>query len=314
MRKQELMLTGKVDKYAHIFDKIAPSGIEFKPISEDERHALKLEETSNNLTDFFGFNVGSMEEFTSSFIEQHSEELKSTYENSIVKEDALSARTDEENEKRFVDSQFIFQRRVAESKDLTEPDFSKSTQYVASQNEPAYGEKLANNRFREMDRVQSRTTGFGQQPVRPTTASFGTPGASKPASPNQTTQNTGPRDAMDAFSDMNSEVQKVGRQHIKGWNDSVEDEAGYFEAYANSTPWWKKSLRKAKLFMKGKKGKITLKVGMLLALNMGMAVFSKRYQFENGKQMAAMFGFMMTSFFITRELSEEGIDLGGFGF
>lgn len=321
MRKQELMLTGKMDKYAHIFDNMAPVESEFKSISEDDQHAQILTETSNKLSEFFGFNVGSMDEFATSFVEQHSEELKDTYENSIVKEDTLSARTEKENEKRFQDSQFIFQRRVAESKNLTEPDWSKSTDYVMSQSEPGYGEKLSNNRFKEMERLQTRTAapaGFGQQTARPASTGFDNayrnPGTGTTTTNKQTTQNNEPRSAMDAFSDMNAEVQKVGRQRIKGWNTATEEEMGYFEAYAHNTPWWKKSLRKAKSFVKGKKGKITLKVGMLLALNMGMAVFSKRYKFEDGKQMAAMFAFMMTSFFITRELSEEGIELGGFGF
>lgn len=317
MRKNELALAGKVDKFKHIFDNLGPLESEIKSISDDEQHAQILQQTSGSLAEFFGIQGDfSIEEFTTSFVDNASEELKEKFESSITKEENLSARTEEENEKRYKDSQFIFQRRIAESKELTEPDWSKSTDYVISQSTPGYAEKLGHSSYKQLNQMnQSKpvTSGFGR-PAQPQTKGSTYATGSAQSNSTQTNEQTGPVDAMDAFGSMNAEIQKLGRQKIKGWNEKSEDEIGYFEAFARNTPWWKKSLRKAKLFIKGKKGKITLKVAMLLGLNMGMAVFSKRYEFENGKQMTAMFAFMMTSFFLTRELSEEGVDLGGFGF
>jgi hypothetical protein len=54
-----------------------------------------------------------------------------------------------------------------------------------------------------------------------------------------------------------------------------------------------------------------MKVSAVLALQLAMAIFGKKYEFENFMQLITMFSLMVGSFFLTRELAEEGLDVTG---
>lgn len=56
------------------------------------------------------------------------------------------------------------------------------------------------------------------------------------------------------------------------------------------------------------KARMMMKVGAMLSLQMSMAIVSKRYEFDNSKQMLTYLGLMMGVFYIGHELSNEGLD------
>lgn len=310
MSKQELMVTGVFDKYAHIFENLGKNvQTELKSVSYEEKHEEVLQARTNDLSDFFGFDIGSVENFTQSLMAEVGDELNDTYESSIVKQDKLDARTKEENEERFKESQFVFQRSVAEKQNLTEPEWSKSTDYVVEKDQPGYAQKMSNQSYKKMD--YATKSGYGTD----TKKGYQSGSSSSSWDKNKSAKTDEPTEATYAFGYMNNEVQNIATQRIPDWNrPSKEEASSHFEQYARNVPWWKKGIRKAKSFVKSKKGRITAKMAILIGMNMGMAVMSKRMKFENGQQMVGMFAFMITSFFITRELTEEGVNLNGFSF
>lgn len=311
MTKQELMVTGVFDKYAHIFENMGRNvQTELKSVSYDEKHEEVLQSRTNDLSDFFGFDIGSVENFTQSLMSEVGEELHETYEASIVKEEKLDARTKEENEERFKESQFVFRRAAAEKQNLTEPEWSKSTDYVVEKDQPGYAQKLSNQGHKKMEYASH--SGYGSDAKKGYQSSTSSNSWSDKKKTDKTDE---PTEATYAFGYMNNEVQNIATQRIPDWNKkSAEEASGHFEQYARNVPWWKKGIRKAKSFVKSKKGRITAKMAILIGMNMGMAVMSKRLKFENGQQMVGMFAFMISSFFLTRELTEEGINLNGFSF
>lgn len=335
MIKNELMTTGDRDKYAHIFDKLGPVKSDYIAPTNEEITEKQDHETISILSDLFDEDIGSMEFFTSDYADSWKDKedtiIKMTEEFSISA-DSLEARTEAENIERFEDSQFIFNRKIAEDKGLTEPDFSQSTEYVISQSTPEYAKKLGHNSYKRVEQVKA-SGGFGSQPNRSNTG-FGHPTpkhehvqsgyGSRGSVNNKTTPNKKAEavkhSANEVFPDINSAVVSIGSQPMPGWVKSAaevkkeQEERSYFEQYTKNRPWWKKALSNTKSFIKGKKGRVMLKFGTYLAMNLAMGVFSKRLEFENSKQMTAMFAFMMGSFFLSRELSEEGINMNGFGY
>ena len=101
------------------------------------------------------------------------------------------------------------------------------------------------------------------------------------------------------------EVMKNASQSVPGWRERPQDKYSW-----GRKPGWKKRIKR---FFKKKKVHIMAKVGMIMALQLGMAMIGKRYEFEGMGQMAVFLGMMMGIFYLTRELAEDGFDARGMG-
>lgn len=76
----------------------------------------------------------------------------------------------------------------------------------------------------------------------------------------------------------------------------------------------KRQINKFKAFIKTKRFRVTMKVASLIGLNIAMGVVTKQIQFENTGQMLALLGISVSTFYLSRELTEDGISFGNFAF
>jgi hypothetical protein len=92
------------------------------------------------------------------------------------------------------------------------------------------------------------------------------------------------------------------------WSKEKKPDEGWGK-YAKKS-WW----RKTKDFFKSKKGRVMVKVGLLMAMQLGMAIIGRKYEFGGFGQAAAFLGMMLGTFYISKELQAEGVNIpGGFG-
>lgn len=102
----------------------------------------------------------------------------------------------------------------------------------------------------------------------------------------------------------------IGTQRMAGWSDDKRYTKKLIEKenrYENSE--FKKQVNKVKHFLKSKRFKITAKVTALVCLNIVMGITTKTIEFESTRQMLTLIGISVGSFYISRELTEDGISL-----
>lgn len=342
MMNHDLALTGLAERHARFFTEQNPmeKPFEFPEFSSQEMLEAEQRETVTKLSEFFDMDFGSMDDVANTIGEAIMQDAEVQAKvNDHIKVEELTARTPEENLQRYHEAQHMFKRRMAKKDGLTEPDISRSTEYVLSQQTPEYAERMG---FTSQKKLQAQednrilntlksnvgnkrsyggnspsanvNTGFGTRKTTQTGRSgYGGNATNVTQQAPVGTGQEGENVSSQIFAEINDGAQHLSRQKFRAWSE-VDEKESAFEAYSHNLPFWKKGMRKVKKFFKSGKGRIMIKVSALLALNMAMAVFSKRYEFQNNKEMFAMFGFAITSFFISRELTEEGIDLGNFGY
>jgi hypothetical protein len=159
--------------------------------------------------------------------------------------------------------------------------------------------------------VHSRSTnyvagsgGFGARaPIHETYDQPRTTNTTYSGTPTGSGQPTGkPRHIYDDMGHIQKNIQNLAVTSPK-WNDEKRERS-----------WGKKSLwKRTKEWVSGKKGRIMIKFGALLALQLGMAVIGKKYSFENLWQASGFLCMMLATFFITKELQAEGFDARGVG-
>jgi hypothetical protein len=117
------------------------------------------------------------------------------------------------------------------------------------------------------------------------------------------TQQAGnPKHIYDDMHHINKNIQNIAATTPK-WNDDKREKSW------GKKGWW----RRTKEWISGKKGRIMIKFGALLVLQLGMAVIGKKYKFDNLWQASGFLCMMLATFFITKELQSEGFDARGVG-
>jgi hypothetical protein len=135
-------------------------------------------------------------------------------------------------------------------------------------------------------------------PVRPSNPSY----AGTSTTSGSTAQPAKPRHIFDDMGEISKKIQTLAVTSSK-WNDEKREKSW------GKKGWW----RRTKEFLGGKKGRIMIKFGALLALQLGMAVIGKKYSFDNLWQASGFLCMMLGTFFITKELHAEGFDPRGVG-
>lgn len=293
------LVGGEQGKYSHIFKDVDFDDRNYEVPSEDEQFAAEEAKALNVLADIFDLgpdiNMNDIEQFST----YQQEDADKTFAEKLVQkeEETLDTVTEAEREKEFDERQVVYERDSAEREGLTTPSWSQSTDQV-----------IDNSNRRSFADVNQSSSHLRQ-------ATGTTPSSSAPPIGGSTTSSStqrGTRKAGDEFQRMIGSIQRLAAQRTNNrWVDYKETEEEYFARFANNTPFWKRGMRKVRNFFKGGKGRITLKMGIVIALQLGMSVFGKKYEFENMGQMIAMFSFMLASFFMSRELAEEGLDVSG---
>lgn len=106
-------------------------------------------------------------------------------------------------------------------------------------------------------------------------------------------------------------AQDMAYAYVPDWNadqEVVQEATERIEKFeANPI---KRTIKKMKLLLKTRKFKITMKVGALMALNLATGVITKQVEFENIGQILTLLGISLSTFFLSRELAEEGISDG----
>lgn len=106
-------------------------------------------------------------------------------------------------------------------------------------------------------------------------------------------------------------AQDMAYAYVPDWNadqEEVQEATERIEKF-ESNPI-KRTIKKMKLLMKTRKFRITMKVGALMALNLATGVITKQVEFENIGQILTLLGISLSTFFLSRELAEEGISDG----
>lgn len=296
--------------------------------TNDEMYAAQVDSNMDLLASFF--DLGSPEEARMVF-----EEAARGQTNETI--DTIMSTTEKENEGRVQEDETIRAMSLEdankkygeEAGDVFDVPQSRFTPH---ENKDVVSENSGNNTYSSMER--SKQQNYYNQMNRSTSTTSSTSSStnnrSNQSSPlrsatsnsqsssnsNANRGNTGdePVRAMDYFGDMNSSIQRLAIQRTSGWNKDAEPEDEIISRSMRRAKWHKKAIYKAKRFFKTGKGRITIKMGIAMALQIAMGVVGKRYEFDNAGQMAMMFSMMLASFFITRELAEEGIDATGIGF
>lgn len=297
--RNALVTIGEGGKYGHIFDNMDFNKQDYVAPTEDEQFEKEREQQNAHLADFFDLGGGANEEIISRFMFDQEQETEVINAEKLVEdaEDELDVISEKEREKDFEERQFVYKRDAAQREDLIEPAWSNSSDQVVNANRPSYSDMTQ----RSSERLRSTSSSSAATGSSATTGSSSASGSAQ----------RGTRKAMDEFQRMNANVQRLGTQRTNGWTDYKETEEEYFSQFAKNTPFWKRGIRKVRNFLKSGKGRITMKMGIVIALQMAMAVFGKKYEFESMGQMAMMFSLMLASFFMTRELSGEGLDVSG---
>lgn len=304
-----LVLTGREEKYAHIFTSDSMEYKHQQVPTDDEQFAAENEASRKLFADIFGLSEDTPQDQIMSFLQGHKDEvLEANKDKDIpIPEEELTVMSDEQREKEYIESQNVFRRREveeAEEKGLTTPSFSKSTDDVVGS---ASREDLWNRSQEELYNQQQQRK-WDNKPTGARTE----PHVTRDTTSGTTPTGRQPRKAIDGFQDMNASIQRLGTQRSSVWRASkVESDEEYFAQFAKSVPWWKRQVRKGRNFMRSNKGRITAKMGIVLMLQMCMAVYGKKYEFEGKQQMFGMFTLMLASFYMTKELSEDGFDVSG---
>lgn len=286
-------------------DELLAQAPEDKELFETERV-----ETFGKINDFFGLSDDANPFEFIDFIETTTSTLEEKYQGNMFERqvDKVEAFTEKEVIERQEVPITTFERPRRKERD--EDSVERESREFRLDMERQSGGFTKRTEAEKNSRYGGMTSGY-------TKTSSGTNSyANRTSTANKTTtkkEDGKPSKAIDHFFSMNDSVQRVGASSVRGWTKKQEtDERDNYDKFGSPVRGWRKWVRKAKKIVKGNKGRIMLKVGATIALQFGMAVFGKKYEFENAGQMAMMFSMMLGTFFLSRELAEDGIDISGF--
>lgn len=221
-------------------------------------------------------------------IEQLEEETKKE----VIKEEQLKVETDDPFfEKKFEEEKSTFLRRRLEEKDTSatrQPEHSRSTNYVVnSSGNPAYGN--SGGYWSSGGYSSSSSNSTVNRPL------------STPAGPK----------AGDKSNIMNDLGRAMGNTQNVAWNTpklEPEQPKDGWEGYGKKN-WWQKT----KAWLKGKPGRVMVKVAGFMALQLGIALVSKKYVFDNWWQPVFFLSAMVGTFWMSKSLQQDGFDMRGLG-
>lgn len=313
----DLMVTGSNERFKDIFKNSEFSASNYQAPTEDDMENAEKQEALNVFAEFFDLGDGLKAEDTLEYLQSQADLAREENLKREKEQDPpppLEVLTEEEFEKEYEDSQYVYTQKRAEEEGVTPPDWSKSTDTVVDpdQRREHFDSVMNKSESKLRSSTQSSQSTNGNQWG---TSTGGYTGSARSESSGSQPKSDGTkRKAIDDFDRMHKSVQHVSfsGKNRDNWNQQApDDDEAYFAQFSSKVPFWKKGMRKAKRFLKSGKGRITMKMAVVIALQMSMAVFGKKYEFENAGQMAIMFSLMLASFFMTRELSQEGFDVTG---
>lgn len=266
-------------------------------ITNEELIAAERQDVDALLNEFFDFENG-----LDDLVENYKEDIEMLAEKNkddVIKRADLKANTEDPYHlKEYEKQRTVFSRKVLEDKKeslVGTMDYSTSTDYVKTdipKTSSGYATRSSNRSY-----GSSTSSTYGTK----STTSYGT-SSTKPNGPPKSGDEI---NLSDRISYVAENVMDVAIKPVKGWTDRVEE-----TGWGSGKKSWK---RKIKSFFKSKKANVLLKTGMLMTLQLGMAMVGKKYKFEGAGQTAAFLGMMMGVFYLTRELAEDGFDPRGFG-
>lgn len=270
------------------------------PPSDDDLFAEEMRLQEEAFMNFFGDAFHSIEEAQSVIEEIGEQAVQAT--NSLVMKDA-------EDLKETTIEQIIERQKKTEGEEFQRAQAQERSGVTVTDTTKAgngYAEPVETWRERQQSSSSGYNSGYGKPSSTTSTSSTSRSQASAPRKEGEIPK------AIDDFPRMNDSVQRMAMQRSTRWSQPAPKEAG--DEYIHYAKWHLKFKHKCRKFFKSGKGRITTKVAALILLQLGMGVVGKRYQFENAGQMAMMFTMMVGSFFLTRELAEDGFDPTGFAF
>lgn len=237
---------------------------------------------------FFGSAGGSMEDLYELY-RPKLEELQAEIPTQVLKEEDLKTEVaDPFHAKKYEESKVIFARREVKETDPFDPAYSQSAIPPGS---------------RSTEYVQDNRN-IGTRPAYTDRAAGPTQTYDPVARPTTTPTNRPPH-IYDQIPRVMQNVQNVAMTTPKFEPDRSGQGWG---KYAHKTRW-----QKIKEWFHSKNARITMKVGLLMALQLGMAVVGKKYSFDGLWQGGMFLSMMMGVFVITKELQKDGFDARGFG-
>lgn len=275
----------------------------------------------SRLNDFFG-TTGGIQELTAMTM-KHVEEAREEVKDNFLRKEDLRVTDDPFHQKRYEKQKHTYTKSYVEKKYAEEKEkiargesVSRSTDRVIEDRSP-YPEGSPWNRTEPEPRTYGYT-GSKEQRVDGKRVFYG----SGTSSNTNTTRPTG------------YETKSQGEKRKK--SDSVYDHMGriaentqhvamkskpwkaYDKEEANTNAWASKNGKKSllsriKRFVRKPKFRVTAKVGMLMTLQLGMAMVGKKYEFEGTGQAAMFLAMMMGVFYLTKELQNDDFDVKSFG-
>lgn len=295
MHSNQLVLHNNVDMSKYAF--FANERQEYIPEISNEEMMVeqKLQQEQHMSRMFFGDNGGSLDDLYQIYLPKL-EEIEKEAPAKLLKLAELDAESEDPfHEKKFEEANVIFAQQKLDTMD----EFMNS--------------KEPYNRLDPATHSQTtdyiKHTGWGSQTR--TTSTYDpmrTTGAVDPNVPKQTynsvPQAGKPVHLFDQIPRIQQNVQNVAWLSPKWGNEKTQG----WGKYAHKNLW-----QKTKAFFKSDRGRILIKVGALMTIQLGMAVVGKKYAFEHLWQAGAFLCMMLGTFFITKELQRDGYDMRGFG-
>lgn len=277
-----------------------------------------------HISAFFGIE-GGLEALTDDSVEL-TQAAQQEVKSQVMQEKELKTTDDAFHQKKFERGKATITREYIEEKYAEEKEkiargesISNSTDFVVEEPKSPYPDGSPWNRDKQSGpRTQSYFGGkekgingervyYNDRERKDTT--------SRSTSSYQTGSTTKDRRKLDSVYDHMGRIadntQNVAMK-TKRWKDYEKEEA------RNNTSWssgnGKQSLLgRIKRFVRKPKFRVTAKVGMLMTLQLGMAMVGKKYEFEGMGQAAAFLAMMMGVFYLTKELQNDDFDVKSFG-
>lgn len=234
---------------------------------------------------FFGGMVASFDDLVALY-ENDMQAIEEETKSDVIKEEQLKVETEDPySMKRFQEEESVFPKKRLEAKLANDPAAPRKPDGSTSTNNVINGsnsQRLGYN------------GGYNDPNYRPDNR---TP-----------TFTAGPKAGEKAHIMSHTDRAMTNAQNA-AWNspkfeDSVGEEG--WEAYANKT-WW----QKAKSWVKGKNGRVMAKVTAFIVMQVGVALVSKKYVFDNWWQPVFFCSMMVGSFWMTKSLQKDGYDMRG---
>lgn len=275
----------------------------------------------NKINDFFGFD-GGIKELTSITLNNIQEAREEVKDNFLRTED-LKVTDDPYHAKRYEKQKHTYSKEFIEKKYAEEKEriargesVSRSTDYVVEDKSP-YAEGSPWNRTEPEPKTYGYS-GSREKRVDNNRVHYGS--SNRDSNSNKSTgyqtksQGDNRKKSDSVYDHMGriAENTQTVAMKSKPWKAYDKEEANN-NAWASSRNGKRTLLGRVKRFMRKPKFRVTVKVGMLMTLQLGMAMVGKKYEFEGTGQAAMFLAMMMGVFYLTKELQNDDFDVKSFG-